>query len=683
MHQRSARRSVLRACLVLSGAALMLAGTLPAQSTPETSSSRIGLLLAPLPGVTIAPTARVSGTGLRLSFTASVTGLPAVGRTVLLQSRKGTGLWKTVATTRWSGQGRINLSYVPLAAAAYQYRTVIAAAKGLKAVVGRAIPFTVKPTTNTVGLSHGGGTNWNGVKTFKFSVSAPTGVDTRSRASRKVHLEVRHVGDPTWTYTGLVTTGATGIAAFNVRVSRSGRFEARAVLHAAPGMPSSTSAVVAYSIQPTMVLADNAKSTPISKAALGVGGLLGAAVPEPFGSIRIWDAGVAWNQIETKPNTDPSTWNWTKLDGIVAEAERKGQKLLYVIASTPRFYAADPDAIAMVHNPAAYPLGASQPPTRSGADKFGAGGDATGDPEMNSYRRFVTAVVKRYQGRIEAYQAWNEANLVDYWQGTAAQMAMMTQIVKEVTDANDPSALAVSASIATRRMLSFYPFVDDYLASLKALGSPAEVYSVHLYPYFSQSVSDVMKLAGMFKRVLVDSRVELTGRPIWNTEINYRTNGTEAETATLIKDPLTDSQVRAIVGQIYMRSLSAGISRTYWYGWIQPPTTCTAFCLGIPMWTNTPATNTITRLATWLATPGSAAESIEGCTTNASSLTSCRLTMQGGSHKYIVWSEKSTSTFANVGGAKVTGTHTLEGATLPYSAGVYTANTEPALVDVA
>ena len=671
---------MLRACLVLSGAALMLAGTLPAQSTPETSSSRIGLLRTPIPGVTIAPAARVSGTGLRLSFTASVTGLPAVGRTVLLQSRKGTGLWKTVATTRWSGRGKVSLSYVPLTAAAYQYRTVIAAAKGLKAVVGRVIPFTVKPTTNKVALSQGGGTNWNGVKAFRFSVSAPTGVDTRSRAARKVTLEVRHLGDPTWTKTGLVTTGATGVASVNVRVSRSGQFEARAVLQAAPGMPSSTSAVVAYSIQPTMVLPDNAKSTPISKATLGVGGLLGAAVPDQFGSIRIWDAGVAWNQIETKPNTDPSTWNWTKLDGIVAEAERKNQKLLYVFGLVPRFYAADPEA------PAApgYPLGGSQPPTRSGADKFdgtGANANGVGDPAMDSYRRFATAMVKRYKGRIDAYQSWNETNLKFFWQGSAAQAAELTKILDEVTTAEDPAALTVTASIATRSASGFFPFVDDYLTELAKRNWPGDVYSAHFYPQFAWGVPEIMKLEGMFKRVLADAGAPT--KPIWNTEVNYRTNGTEEETRALIANPLTDAQIRTVVGQIYIRSLSVGIQRTYWYGWIQPPVSCVVFCLGIPMWTDTTATKAMGQLAVWLATPGAEAQSIEDCTTNASSLTSCRLTMQGGSHKYIVWSETSTSTFSSVGGAKVTGTHALAGGALNFAAGVYTATTEPALVDVA
>ena len=89
------------------------------------------------------------------------------------------------------------------------------------------------------------------------------------------------------------------------------------------------------------------------------------------------------------------------------------------------------------------------------------------------------------------------------------------------------------------------------------------------------------------------------------------------------------------------------------------------------------------QLAAWLATPGAEAQSIEGCTTNAANLTSCRLTMKGGTHKYIVWSEATTSTFSSVGGAKVTGTHALAGGALRYAAGLYTATTEPALVDVA
>ena len=684
MHQPSTRRTAVRAVLVLGGAALMLTGALPAQSMPEPSSSSLTLLRAPLPTVSIAPTARVASTGVRLTFTASPIGLPSVARTVLLQARRGTGLWKTVATTRWSGRGAIKLSYVPTLAAAYQYRTVIAAGAGLRAVVGRVIPFTVRPTTNRVGLSQSGGVKWDLIKAFRFSVSAPSGVDLRTVATRKVNLQVRHRGATTWTNAGLATTGLNGVVAFNLKMLHSGQFEARAVLKAAPGMPSSVSAVIAYSVSPGMVMAGVEKSTPVGKEALGVGGLLGAAVPEQFGSVRIWDAGVAWKDIETRPNTDPSTWNWAKLDGIVADAERKGQKLLYAFASTPRFYAADPDAVAMVAAPTAYPLGASQPPTRSGAVNLngtGVSANGVGDAAMDSYRRFATAVVKRYKGRMDSYQSWNETNLSDFWQGTAEQAAELTKILDEVQNAEDPDALTVTASIATRSAGAFFPFIDDYLTELGKRGWPGDVFSAHFYPKFSWGVTEVMRLEGMFKRVLADAGAP--DKPIWNTEINYRTNGNAEETAGLIAKPLTDSQIRTTVGQIYIRSLSAGIARTYWYGWIKPPTSCTSFCLGVPLWTDTTATKAMGQLAVWLATPGAEAQSIEGCTTNAANLTSCRLTMKGGTHKYIVWSEATTSTFSSVGGAKVTGTHTLAGDALRYAAGLYTATTEPALVDVA
>ena len=54
------------------------------------------------------------------------------------------------------------------------------------------------------------------------------------------------------------------------------------------------------------------------------------------GAVRLWDAGVRWDQIETKRGQ----YNWAPLDAAVKNAEAAGaSEILYVLGSTPKWAA--------------------------------------------------------------------------------------------------------------------------------------------------------------------------------------------------------------------------------------------------------------------------------------------------------------------------------------------------------
>ncbi len=122
-------------------------------------------------------------------------------------------------------------------------------------------------------------------------------------------------------------------------------------------------------------------------ASLGAGGKPSIDVR----AVRLWDAGVRWDQIETAKGK----YNWAPLDRAVSAAEAAGATdILYVLGSTPKWAAS----------------------TFSSADLYGPG-TASLPKKSKYYLNYAEAVAQRYKGRITAYQIWNEANTRSFYNG--------------------------------------------------------------------------------------------------------------------------------------------------------------------------------------------------------------------------------------------------------------------------
>src|SRR3954447_10212610 len=144
----------------------------------------------------------------------------------------------------------------------------------------------------------------------------------------------------------------------------------------------------------------------------------------PIGSLRVWDAGVAWNQVEKTPGT----YDWSRLDQIVKTARDHHTQLLIVLGQTPAFH--------------------SRYPKKVGA--YGPG--AASMPDLAAWTAYVTAIVTRYHAPDVAFQVWNEANVDGYWNGTYRQMAQLTAAARSVVDTIPPRPLLVAPAMATRTL---------------------------------------------------------------------------------------------------------------------------------------------------------------------------------------------------------------------------------------
>lgn len=277
----------------------------------------------------------------------------------------------------------------------------------------------------------------------------------------------------------------------------------------------------------------------------------GISTTQKFGSIRIWDNQVRWNQI----NTAPGVYDWTLLDRVVANAEAVGaDEILYVLGGTPEWAAKYPTAPFNYY--------------------FGPGSGSV-PANIEDWKTWVRAVAERYKGRITAYQPWNEANLSSMFyaggQDTAGPMAELTQAAKQVLDQVDPAATFTTASSTVIQTKNYVKsgWFTKYLKALKARGVKPDTVSVHLYPWLKQGpgngdLKDREQGLAMAKQVMANTGFKKYD--IWDTEMNYG-NMRDTSFNQWPKKKYNQKQGAAYLAQTYLYSLANGVTQVYWYGW--------------------------------------------------------------------------------------------------------------------
>ncbi|MFL2924944.1 MAG: hypothetical protein EVA20_04600 [Acidimicrobiales bacterium] len=257
-----------------------------------------------------------------------------------------------------------------------------------------------------------------------------------------------------------------------------------------------------------------------------------------IGSIRLWDAGVAWGQVQQKKK---KFW-WNGMDAAIASANAQGMSITYVLGSTPKW---------------------AQKKAPKGNYPYGGTGSA--NPKMDVWKKWVKTVVQRYGASIDAYQIWNEANLSDFYDGSPKQMAKLTKEAYKIIRKYDPSAKVVAASSTVRLTKSYNRFFPEYLKQLKKQKWPVDAIAVHTYPPGKDTPGDRLKLLDKvvkdMKKGKVPSRIEL-----WDTEVNYGIKGPGKTKGQKI----TGQQAADWTSSTFLDSILMGVDRTYWYYWYRP-----------------------------------------------------------------------------------------------------------------
>jgi putative glycosyl hydrolase len=252
----------------------------------------------------------------------------------------------------------------------------------------------------------------------------------------------------------------------------------------------------------------------------------------PIGGVRT--SGVSWGAIETASGK----YDWSGLDNWVAQAQAHGVDLTYVILNTPTWASTRPRQRCTRG-----PLGCAAP------------------PKLPAWEEFITALSKRYRGKIANYELWNEPNAEGYWTGSPGEMAKLASIAYPIIKANDPGATVLSPSPSSTGWPTTYDsWLDAYFSS--SGGRYADVIAWHGYCGRSNAPTLAPELLveqiSNVRRVMAKHGLEHL--PLWNTEGGWGKNS---------QLPNLDDQA-AFIARWYLLQFTHGVARAFWYQWDNP-----------------------------------------------------------------------------------------------------------------
>lgn len=276
----------------------------------------------------------------------------------------------------------------------------------------------------------------------------------------------------------------------------------------------------------TLLVASSAQAGTASSRYFGMhdGGLrYGTLTPLQVGSVRLWDVGTSWREIETSPGT----FDFARLDRAVHAAQSRGARPMIVLGQTPDFH----------------------------------GGSSSSMPNLTAWSRYVGKVAQRYKNAVD-YQIWNEPNVPRFWSGSVAQMVSLTKTgSQEIRKYAGKSATVVAPSFPLR-LQSQRRWYKAYWSSKiggVSVASFANVVSINPYPATSGTPETAIGLVRFARSALPTAARR---KPMWTTEINYgMVSG--GGTATQI----SESKQASYVARTLVLQAANSVSRVYWYAW--------------------------------------------------------------------------------------------------------------------
>lgn len=253
-------------------------------------------------------------------------------------------------------------------------------------------------------------------------------------------------------------------------------------------------------------------------------------------SMRMWDAGVTWFDI----NKRPGEFDFSRMDAYVALANQRGARIIYPFGMTPAWASMRPD------EPCPYGLACSAPPR-----------------SLDDWKAYVRAVLGRYGGKLWMVEVWNEPYFSDFpedrdqrasfYSGDAQTLVEMTRVIRQAIDELSPSTLLCSPSfVGSAKRLDLY---------LEKGGSRyIDALCSHLY---AQNTKDLARNVLELRAVL--ARRGMSGLAMLNTESGVATDGPPVDSNAPDESAGRDAAAR-MAQQVIVTAMS-GIESFYYYAW--------------------------------------------------------------------------------------------------------------------
>ena len=186
-------------------------------------------------------------------------------------------------------------------------------------------------------------------------------------------------------------------------------------------------------------------------------------------------------------------------------------------------------------------------------------------PTKAAWVRYVQETARRninVWGHVAQFQVWNEANVIQYWSGTAKQMATLTAWTDAALRAVDPSARLVAPALVSR-LSSQQTWIKAFYAQ-KVAKKNVSAYVDALSASSSTRPRPARRrrrwrCSRRIRKILAKNRIV---KPIWNTEVNYGLVGGGVGARPIS----TDRQVGNVI-RTFVLNAANRVSRVYWYSW--------------------------------------------------------------------------------------------------------------------
>ena len=311
-----------------------------------------------------------------------------------------------------------------------------------------------------------------------------------------------------------------------------------------------------------------------------------------FSEWRLWDAGVAWSQLEPARGK----WNFELLDNYVRIAAQHHVNVLLTLGLTPAWASTRPD------EPSAYGNGnAAEPRTIADWDEY------------------VRVLATRYRGRIREYEIWNEPNVKGTFTGSADEMAQLSRAAYRVLKSVDPAITVVSPAATAEQGVGW---LDEFLQHGGC--DSADVIGYHFY-VTPQPPEAMITLIRAVRNVL--HRRGCDHKPLWNTESGWAGP----------KRFSSDEEATAYVMRTYLLNWLLGVQRCYWYAWDNHNWSTLDLTTPSGEMTGPGAAYGVVRQ--WML-----GATLQGCNRSASGLWTCRF-HRASTTNMVLWSENHAQSF--------------------------------------
>jgi hypothetical protein len=220
------------------------------------------------------------------------------------------------------------------------------------------------------------------------------------------------------------------------------------------------------------------------------------------GTVRLWNAGTAWYNLETASGT----YDWSTLDAwLDMIAEHQPTQVIYTFGNTPCWISS-----TKCSGTGWAALWTPSPPS----DLSNSGSPA--------FTAFVTALTQHcspagncVEKYINIFEMWNEANLPPYWTGTPAQLYNMFAPAVKAIHANCPKAAVSTPPVAGGDTT----WMGQWLSLENTNGRLSNYYGFHAYLHLSMPEQRINMAA---KMVETKNDNGWTNVPWMNSETNFQ-----------------------------------------------------------------------------------------------------------------------------------------------------------------